>query len=65
MLLIIGLITSALIWLISGHALETIFYKAGFRNIPWLVFWLPGINLLLLLYLALATWPMDNQEGNK
>ncbi|MCY4045823.1 MAG: hypothetical protein OXE99_12165 [Cellvibrionales bacterium] len=65
MLLILSILTSVLIWLISGHALETIYYKAGFRHVPWLLFWLPGINLILLLYLVLAVWPMDNQTGEK
>lgn len=45
----------------SGQAMEKIFFKAGFTHTPKFIFWIPGLNLVLILYLAIYEWP--NMKG--
>lgn len=50
-------------WLISGHAIERVYTKAGFVDTPRFVFWLPALNLAFLVYLAFAQWPSYRDQG--
>lgn len=53
-------IVAIVMWLATGHALDTIYRKAGFLDTPRFVFWLPGLNFTFLVYLAFAEWPVNN-----
>lgn len=50
------------IWLASGNAIEKIYSKAGFKDTPKFVFWIPALNLMFLLYLAFAEWPQFKED---
>ncbi|MFT6925127.1 MAG: hypothetical protein ACJAZP_000707 [Psychromonas sp.] len=50
------------IWFASGHAIEKIYSKAGFKDTPKFVFWIPALNLAFLLYLAFIEWPRFREE---
>lgn len=45
------------LWLLSGHAIEKVYTKAGFVDTPKFVFWVPALNLAFLVYLAFSEWP--------
>jgi len=62
-MIIIQAVIALVIWLASGHALEKIYSKAGFIHTPKFIFWIPGLNLTLLIYLAIYEWP--NFKGDK
>jgi hypothetical protein len=61
-MLIVEIIIGLFIWLASGHAIEKIYTKAGFKDNPKIFFWIPGLNLLLILYLAFVSWPRFKEE---
>lgn len=61
-MVIIEIIIGLTIWFTTGHAIEKIYEKAGFVDTPRFVFWVPGLNLAFLVYLAFAEWP--SYRGN-
>jgi hypothetical protein len=60
-MIIIEVIVILALWFFSGQAIEKIYTKAGFINTPKFIFWLPALNLALLLHLAFAKWPMEQE----
>ncbi|TBR42530.1 hypothetical protein CBF23_007425 [Marinomonas agarivorans] len=64
MFIIHGII-ALLIWVASGHAIEKIYQKAGFIHTPKFVFWLPALNMMLLIYLAIYQWPVLQNNKTK
>ena len=58
----IEIILALAAWIASGLAIEKIYFKAGFTDTPWFIFWVPGLNLAFLLYLAFAQWPNFKEE---
>lgn len=54
---VLEIILAVVIWLASGHAIYKIYLKAGFKDTPAFVFWLPALNLAFLIYLAFSEWP--------
>lgn len=56
-MVIIEIIIALAIWFATGHAIAKIYKKAGFKDTPQFVFWIPALNLAFLLYLAFAEWP--------
>ncbi len=56
-MVVIELIVILAMWLASGYAISKIYDKAGFKDTPKFVFWLPALNLAFLLYLAFSEWP--------
>ena len=61
-MLIIELVIALALWFITGHAIQKIYSKAGFIDTPKFVFWLPGLNLIFMLYLAFVEWPAFKKE---
>jgi hypothetical protein len=61
--IVVEIIIALLIWLAPGHAIEKIYSKAGLKDTPKIVFWIPALNLALLLYLAFAEWPQYKEES--
>jgi hypothetical protein len=54
---VIEVIIALAIWFASGHAISKIYFKAGFKDTPIFVFWIPALNLAFLFYLAFSEWP--------
>lgn len=63
--MIIQGIIALFVWLASGHAIEKIFNKAGFIHTPKFIFWLPALNLMMLIYLAIYEWPALQTQVEK
>ncbi|RVU32893.1 hypothetical protein [Neptunomonas marina] len=61
-MVVVEVIIALAIWFASGHAIEKIYSKAGFKDTPKFVFWIPALNLSFLLYLAFAKWPTFKEE---
>ncbi|GEM_PF-3030732 len=59
---IVELIVAVGMWIISGYSLDKIHMKAGFKDTPKFIFWIPGLNLLFLVNLAFAEWPAYPQQ---
>jgi len=62
MIVIIEMILILALWAVSGQAIEKIYTKAGFIDTPKFIFWLPALNLMLLLHLAFTKWPVFKGE---
>ena len=60
-MIVVEVIIVIALWLVSGHAIEKVFSKAGFIHTPKFLFWLPALNLAFLLYLAFADWPATKE----
>ena len=60
---ILEIIILLVLWFISGQAIEKTYLKAGFVDTPKFIFWLPALNLALLLHLAFAKWPMEKERS--
>ena len=56
-MIIAEIIISLILWFVSGQAVEKIYMKAGFIDTPKFIFWIPGLNIAFLTYLAFAKWP--------
>lgn len=56
-MVIIEAIIILLAWVVSGHAIEKVYNKAGFVDTPKFIFWVPALNLAFLVYLAFSKWP--------
>ncbi|WP_422464135.1 hypothetical protein [Endozoicomonas sp. ALB115] len=56
-MVILEILIALAIWFATGHAIEKVYTKAGFVDAPKFVFWVPGLNLAFLVYLAFAEWP--------
>jgi len=61
-MVIVEILIALLVWFASGHAIEKIYDKAGFVDTPKFIFWIPALNVSLLLYLAFVRWPAFEQE---
>lgn len=55
------MLVAIILWLVSGHAIEQVYTKAGFVDAPKFVFWVPALNLAFLLYLAFVDWPATKE----
>ncbi|WP_298943204.1 hypothetical protein [uncultured Psychromonas sp.] len=62
-MVVVEIIIALAIWFTTGHAIEKIYSKAGFKDTPKFVFWIPALNLAFLLYLAFAEWPQYKEES--
>ena len=62
MVVVVEIIIALAIWFASGHAISKIYFKAGFKDTPTFVFWIPALNLAFLLYLAFVQWPRFKEE---
>mgnify|MGYP005994449059 CR=1 FL=1 len=61
-MVVVEIIIALAIWFASGHAISKIYFKAGFKDTPIFVFWIPALNLAFLLYLAFVEWPRFKEE---
>lgn len=51
------------IWALIGFAGYRVFTRAGFKGFVGLLFLVPALNFIALLYLAHKDWPIsDNQK---
>lgn len=61
-MVIVEVALSIILWLISGHAIDKVYSKAGFIDTPKFVFWIPALNLAFLIYLAFVEWPATKES---
>ncbi|WP_022966221.1 hypothetical protein [Denitrificimonas caeni] len=62
-MVVLEVILAIVIWLTTGHAIYKIYMKAGFKNTPAFVFWIPALNLAFLIYLAFSEWPASGSKA--
>jgi hypothetical protein len=60
-MVILELLVALAMWLATGHAIDTIYRKAGFLDTPRFVFWVPALNFAFLVYLAFVDWPVNKE----
>ena len=61
--MVIQVVFAIVVSLVSGHAIETIYKKAGFIHVPKFIFWIPVFHFAFLIHLAFCKWPIDNNAG--
>jgi hypothetical protein len=48
------------IWALIAFAGWRVFSRAGFKGVMGVLFLIPAVNFVALLYLAHAEWPVDS-----